>query len=122
MYLFIIRYNRNWRYHKEHRFWLTKEFGTDPITKTPSFERGNYIYFDPDSWEKVKKEFVLVYDALEERPMMNSMSSMNNMSGSSAAANLSSLAPAGLQQQQAVAQQNLAANSMNMASLMGLGN
>ena len=58
-----------------------------------------------------------MYDMLEERPMMG------NMSGSSAA-NLSSLAPAGLQQQQAVAQQNLAAaaTSMNMASLMSLDN
>ncbi|CAG8574275.1 2819_t:CDS:2 [Funneliformis mosseae] len=113
-------YNRNWRYHKEYRFWLTKELGTEPIAKTQNYERGNYIYFDPNSWEKVKKEFVLMYDMLEERPMMGNMSSM---SGSSAAANLSSLAPSGLQQQQqAVAQQNLAANSMNMASLMGLDN
>jgi hypothetical protein len=53
-----------------------------------------------------------MYDALEERPMMSSMS---NMGGSSATANLSSLAPAGLQQQQT-------ATSMNMGSLMGLGN
>ncbi|RIA83299.1 hypothetical protein C1645_699585 [Glomus cerebriforme] len=112
-------YNRNWRYHKDYRFWLTKEFGTEPIAKTQSFERGNYIYFDPDSWEKVKKELVLVYDALEERqerPMLNSMSNISSM-GSSSASNLSSLAPTGLQQ--TVAQQ---VNSMNMANLMGLSN
>ncbi|CAB4416544.1 unnamed protein product [Rhizophagus irregularis] len=111
-------YNRNWRYHKEHQFWLTKEFGTDPVAKTQSYERGNYIYFDPESWEKVKKEFVLVYDALEERPMLNSMSSISSMGGSSSS-NLSSLAPTGLQQ---AVQQNLSVNSMNMSSLMGLSN
>jgi hypothetical protein len=60
-----------------------------------------------------------MYDALEERPMLNSMSSISSMGGSSSS-NLSSLAPTGLQQ--AVAQQNLTANSMNMSSLMGLGN
>ncbi|GES78829.1 general negative regulator of transcription subunit 2 [Rhizophagus clarus] len=114
-------YNRNWRYHKEHQFWLTKEFGTDPVAKTQNYERGNYIYFDPESWEKVKKEFVLMYDALEERPMLNSMSSISSMSGSSSS-NLSSLAPTGLQQ---AVQQNLTVNSMNMSSmssLMGLSN
>ncbi|RUP42722.1 hypothetical protein BC936DRAFT_138176, partial [Jimgerdemannia flammicorona] len=61
-------YNRNWRYHKDLRLWLTKEEGTEPVQKGPSFERGNYIFFDPSTWEKVKKEYILVYDALEEKP------------------------------------------------------
>ncbi|CAG8761015.1 14757_t:CDS:2, partial [Acaulospora morrowiae] len=109
-------YNRNWRYHKELRVWLTKEQGTEPFAKTQTFERGNYILFDPASWEKVKKEIFLMYESLEERPT----AMLSSMGGSSSSTNLGSLAPGNLQQ--AVAQQNLAANSMNMTSLMSLGN
>lgn len=47
---------------------MTKEEGTEPVQKGPYSERGNYIFFDPSTWEKVKKECILVYDALEERP------------------------------------------------------
>lgn len=59
-------YNRHWRYHKELRLWLTKDQSSEQ-TKTPTFERGSYIFFDPNSWEKVKKEFIVMYDSLEER-------------------------------------------------------
>ncbi|CAG8581931.1 12354_t:CDS:2 [Cetraspora pellucida] len=109
-------YNRNWRYHKDLRLWLTKEQGTEPFTKTQAFERGNYIFFDPSNWEKVKKEYILMYEALEERPTM-----LSSMGGSSSSSSLSSLTTPSLQQA-AAAQQNLASNSMNMANLMNLGN
>jgi len=59
-------YNRQWRYHKELRLWLMKD-QTSEQSKTPTFERGSYIFFDPNSWEKVKKDFIVMYDALEER-------------------------------------------------------
>ncbi|KAG0345347.1 hypothetical protein BG004_003781 [Podila humilis] len=59
-------YNRHWRYHKELRLWLTKDQSSEQ-TKTPTFERGSYIFFDPNSWEKVKKDFIVMYDSLEER-------------------------------------------------------
>ncbi|KTW26162.1 hypothetical protein T552_03053 [Pneumocystis carinii B80] len=59
--------NRNWRYHKELKLWLTKEPGVEPIQRTPQYERGQYIYFDYILWEKLKKEFLLIYDALEDR-------------------------------------------------------
>lgn len=36
-------YKHNWRYHKELRLWLTKEAGTEPTQKTPTFERGSYM-------------------------------------------------------------------------------
>ncbi|GAA6014303.1 hypothetical protein JCM10207_005414 [Rhodosporidiobolus poonsookiae] len=60
-------YKHNWRYHKELRLWLTKEAGTEPVQKTATFERGSYIFFDPVLWERVRKEFVLFFDALETR-------------------------------------------------------
>ncbi|QSL67159.1 hypothetical protein MERGE_001548 [Pneumocystis wakefieldiae] len=59
--------NRNWRYHKELKLWLTKEPGVEPIQRTPQYERGQYIFFDYILWEKLKKEFLLIYDALEDR-------------------------------------------------------
>ncbi|KAF8315589.1 hypothetical protein DL93DRAFT_834752 [Clavulina sp. PMI_390] len=64
-------HNRNWRFHKEGHMWLTKESGTAPSQKGPNFERGVYTFFDPDSWERVKKDVVVMYDALEERAPLN---------------------------------------------------
>lgn len=61
-------YARNWRYHKGLHLWLTKEQNTEPIQKTPTYERGTYVFFDPGSWEKVSKNFVLMYEMLEEKP------------------------------------------------------
>ncbi|KAJ3067254.1 hypothetical protein HK102_007469 [Quaeritorhiza haematococci] len=60
-------YNRGWRYHKELKLWLTKEAGSEVVVKGAGFERGVYIFFDPTSWNRVKKEWVLYYDQLEER-------------------------------------------------------
>ena len=53
--IFLGRYNRNWRYHKDLHLWLTKEQNTEPTQKTPTFERGNYVFFDPGPWEKITK-------------------------------------------------------------------
>ncbi|TIB14568.1 hypothetical protein E3P92_01411 [Wallemia ichthyophaga] len=77
-------FNRNWRYHKDLGLWLTKESGSEPVQKTPMLERGSYIFFDPKSWEKIKREFVLVYDQLEEKPAGGKVSS--NLSNESASA------------------------------------
>ncbi|ODQ51605.1 hypothetical protein SAICODRAFT_59826 [Saitoella complicata NRRL Y-17804] len=59
---------RNWRYHKELRMWLTKDPNAEPNLKTTAYERGEYVFFDHLHWEKIRKEFVLVYEALENRP------------------------------------------------------
>ncbi|KAG0327556.1 hypothetical protein BGZ99_007394 [Dissophora globulifera] len=67
-------YNRHWRYHKELRLWLMKDQSSEQ-SKTPTFERGSYIFFDPSSWEKVKKDFIVMYDALEERRQVNALPS-----------------------------------------------
>ncbi|CAG8491372.1 8339_t:CDS:2 [Paraglomus occultum] len=93
-------YNRNWRYHREHRLWLTKELGTEPITKTATYESGTYIFFDPTTWEKVKKETILMYELLEGPPLLPSI-------------------PSAFSQQGGGIQQGL--SGMNMANLMGLG-
>ncbi|KAI0671151.1 hypothetical protein C8Q78DRAFT_841125 [Trametes maxima] len=60
-------YNRNWRYHKELRLWLTKETGTQPSQKVPGGEQGTYSYWDPEMWEKARKEMTVLYTDLEEK-------------------------------------------------------
>lgn len=60
-------YKRNWRYHKDLHLWLTKDVGSEPTQKTATYERGTYVFFDPNTWERVQKEFVLVFEHLETR-------------------------------------------------------
>ncbi|CDK24492.1 unnamed protein product [Kuraishia capsulata CBS 1993] len=57
-------FNRNWRYHKDLQVWLTKDSQVEPIQNTPQSERGVYIFFDPHTWESVRKEFVLFYQSI----------------------------------------------------------
>lgn len=63
-------YNRDWRYHKDERVWITRAPGMVPTEKTSTYERGTYYFFDAGNWRKVAKEFHLDYDRLEERPHM----------------------------------------------------
>ena len=60
------RYNRNWRYHKELRLWLTKESGTAQSQKVPNGEQGTYTFWDPEGWGKERKEMTVLYGDLEE--------------------------------------------------------
>ncbi|KAI0927723.1 hypothetical protein AcV5_008182 [Taiwanofungus camphoratus] len=60
-------WNRNWRYHKELRLWLTKETGTPSSQKVPGGEQGTYSYWDPENWEKARKEMTVLYMDLEEK-------------------------------------------------------
>ena len=60
-------WNRNWRYHKELRLWITKETGTPSSTKIPGGEQGTYSYWDIENWEKARKEMTVLYSDLEEK-------------------------------------------------------
>jgi CCR4-NOT transcription complex subunit 2 len=60
-------WNRNWRYHKELRIWITKESGSAPSTKIPGGEAGTYTWWDPESWTKERKEMTVRYADLEEK-------------------------------------------------------
>ena len=62
-------YARNWRYHKDRRVWLTRDPSMDLIEKSDVFERGWYIVFDVNTWEKVRKELTVRYDMLEEKKL-----------------------------------------------------
>lgn len=63
-------YNRDWRYHKEERVWMTRAPGMEPVHKTNTSERGTYYFFDATGWRKIAKEFHLEYDKLEDRPTL----------------------------------------------------
>ena len=41
----------------------------DLIEKSDVFERGWYIVFDVNAWEKVRKELTVRYDMLEEKKL-----------------------------------------------------
>ncbi|RDB14635.1 General negative regulator of transcription subunit 2 [Hypsizygus marmoreus] len=60
-------WNRNWRYHKDLRLWITKESGTSPSQKVPGGEEGQYTFWDPDNWMKERKEMTVLYADLEEK-------------------------------------------------------
>jgi len=60
--------NRGWLWHKELKAWLQRAPGDQPV-KTPAGERGSYLFFDVNTWERVRKDnFVLEYAALDETP------------------------------------------------------
>ncbi|KAL7747664.1 transcriptional regulator [Sorochytrium milnesiophthora] len=64
-------FNRNWRYHKDLRLWLTKDPSGETVLKTATSERSTFIFFDVTGWEKVRKEYTLYYESLEDRSAMS---------------------------------------------------
>lgn len=63
------RWNRNWRYHKDLRLWITKESGTSPSQKVQGGvgEQGQYTFWDPENWAKERKDMTVLYADLEEK-------------------------------------------------------
>lgn len=56
---------RNWRYHKTLKAWLTKDPMMEPIVSQDGLsERGSYVFFDPQRWEKCQRDFILFYNAI----------------------------------------------------------
>jgi CCR4-NOT transcription complex subunit 2 len=71
--------NRNWRYHKVERMWLTRDVNYhEPISIGQEAERGYYIFFDYQSWKKVRREFVLRYADLDDRAMGRSLGAVGS--------------------------------------------
>ncbi|ESK83477.1 not2 family protein [Moniliophthora roreri MCA 2997] len=60
-------WNRNWRFHKELRLWITKDSGAPPSQKIPMGETGQYTYWDPENWMKERKDMTVLYSDLEEK-------------------------------------------------------
>ncbi|KAI8828232.1 hypothetical protein BJ741DRAFT_513376, partial [Chytriomyces cf. hyalinus JEL632] len=60
-------HSRGWRFHKDIKVWLCKEEQTVSISEIVHGDRGVFVFFDPANWQRVKKEWVVVGDVLEER-------------------------------------------------------
>lgn len=58
-------HSRNWRWHKKHQVWLTKDEHMTPQMLGPTHERGYYIVWDPTAWRKDRREFTLYYSDLD---------------------------------------------------------
>lgn len=71
-------YNRDWRFHKEERVWITRAQGIEPTRKTTTFEQGTYVFFDCKNWKKTHKEFYLDYEKLEERPQLPNLTALHH--------------------------------------------
>jgi CCR4-NOT transcriptional regulation complex NOT5 subunit len=84
----IVSYNRNWRYHKELKTWLTKDPSAPEMlfTKTPQYEKGVFTFWDLNSWCKVNREFILYYDMLEDRETERTPSSSTTVAQTTAPA------------------------------------
>lgn len=54
--------NRNWRFHKQEKQWLTKDVHFAEPQRIPdgSGEYGTYIFFDERTWEKKRVSHLLV--------------------------------------------------------------
>lgn len=86
-----VLYDRDWRYHTEKRFWLTKVPGLEPQQKTVTFEKGVYTVFDVTQWRRLQLEMTIEYNKLAEKPQLPSNMLQNSSSGSSQSNNLPSV-------------------------------
>ncbi|ESO05126.1 hypothetical protein HELRODRAFT_78505 [Helobdella robusta] len=87
-------YNRDWRYHKDERLWMTRAPGMEPTVKTNQFERGTYFFFDVNNWRKVPKDFLLEYNKLEGQPQLPE-TILNSHNGVNSAGTTNSMVNAG---------------------------
>jgi CCR4-NOT transcription complex subunit 2 len=62
-------YNRDWRFHKEHKTWLTRIPGSH-VQKADSFEQGTYWIFNHKNWRREAQELRIDYGKLEGRPTL----------------------------------------------------
>ena len=49
-----ILYERDWRYHKEHKFWMQRA-GENQASQNQTYEQGSYYIFDVASWKRVSE-------------------------------------------------------------------
>uniref|UniRef100_A0A8C7HV45 CCR4-NOT transcription complex subunit 2 n=1 Tax=Oncorhynchus kisutch TaxID=8019 RepID=A0A8C7HV45_ONCKI len=71
-------FNRDWRYHKEERVWITRAPGMEPTLKTNAYERGTYYFFDCLNWrESSQGEGQRLEDCYQERPHVPSTFNYN---------------------------------------------
>ncbi|KAJ2306735.1 transcriptional regulator [Coemansia sp. RSA 2706] len=114
-------YRRQWRYHKELRLWLTKDPETQPSARTPRGEQGVFIFFDPGVWQRVKKEFLVLYELLEDQ---GALSAHVDAAGAGVRGGAQSVPPAlqQLQAQPGAADSNPPSTQAQLSSMQRQGN
>ncbi len=60
-------FDKDWRFHKEKRIWLTKVPGHEPQEKKVEYEKGLYLIFEPNQWRKLTIELTIEYSKLAEK-------------------------------------------------------
>ncbi len=101
-------YDRDWRYHTERRFWLTKVPGIEPQQKTNTYEKGIYTVFDVSQWRKTQVELTIEYNKLAKNPKQQFLlPSIGGVGGGSAVGSVNSAATAASLLNPAVFQQQL---------------
>ncbi|KAJ3497563.1 hypothetical protein NLG97_g1805 [Lecanicillium saksenae] len=58
-------HTRNWRWHRKLQIWLTKDEQMAPQILGPNHERGWYIIWDANHWQRERREITLHYSDLE---------------------------------------------------------
>ncbi|KAJ2979439.1 hypothetical protein NQ176_g3250 [Zarea fungicola] len=58
-------HTRNWRWHRKLQIWLTKDEQMAPQILGPNHERGYYIVWDANHWQRERREITLHYSDLE---------------------------------------------------------
>lgn len=71
-------HTRGWRYHKVLKLWFIKDSlagqpsaanaAASNAASTPGQEHGIFIFFDFTNWQRVKKEFVIIAEQVEDKP------------------------------------------------------
>lgn len=59
------RNNRNWRWHKKLKIWLTKDEHMQPRVLSQHHEEGYYIIWNIAEWRKERRTLTLYYADLE---------------------------------------------------------
>ena len=60
---------RKWRYHKVERMWVTRDDTfPNPVEVEPRVsERGVYLWWDYEGWKRIRREYTLRYEDLDDR-------------------------------------------------------
>ncbi|KAI1133096.1 CobW/HypB/UreG, nucleotide-binding domain-containing protein [Nemania abortiva] len=61
-------YQRQWRWHKKLKLWLTKDEIMHPRILSAQHEEGYYIVWSTDEWRKERRQLTLHYADLETNP------------------------------------------------------
>jgi len=69
-------YNRNWRFHKEKKIWISKTQNIKAREQNINYEEGTFHVWDVDSWKKVPKDMKVEYSKLEDKSPLNQARSL----------------------------------------------